>query len=92
MPFFSEQKTDVQTEYQLKHNSYRALKVFCSFTKRCDFYHDDHAWEHVPVFRETLSGSHVSFQAPKILANLISCPRNAFRGSFHHSQDRLLPK
>lgn len=57
MPSFSEQKTAVQTEYQLKHNSYRALKVFCSFTKRCDFYHDDHVWRHVPVCRETLSGS-----------------------------------
>lgn len=61
MPSFSEQKTTVQTEYQLKHNSYRALKVFCSFTKRCDFYHDDHAWRHVPVCRETLSWSHVSW-------------------------------
>lgn len=34
MPFFSEQKTDVQTEHQLKHNPYRALKVFCRLLPR----------------------------------------------------------
>lgn len=42
---------------------------------------DNHAWEQVPICRGRLSGSHGPFQAPRILANLMNCPKSTFRAA-----------
>lgn len=62
VPFFSEQQTDMQPEYQLKHNSYRTWRVFCSLLP----------WGGicimtimlVPACRGRLSGNYVSRTIP----------------------------
>lgn len=88
VPFFSNQKTNVQPEYQLKHNFYRALKVcYRLLQKKWDFYPGRHAWVLVPTCRwrlsELIPGSKDPHQPHELSQKHI-------QSNLHHAQDKQL--